>query len=159
MLQWSKFRPQSEPAPGASPELGSNPFLNCSFVITPIIFLACLLGRKYGFQSFIWVILSLWCFIYSSVFHSSNDCLIVSGYCGESTKSQSWRFGQKEILGSLRLDRWPILFPYPKKNTLKTRRCTLFLCQQHNSPNQFNNGIIVSGNTVLQVGLRNKCGY
>lgn len=44
--------------------------------------------------------------------------LNVLGHRGESTKGEDWGSGQKEILGSLRFDCWPILLSHSKGKLL-----------------------------------------
>merc|ERR1712210_95454 len=39
-----------------------------------------------------------------------------SSHCREVTKGQNWRFGQKEVPGSLRSHSWAVLLPHKEEN-------------------------------------------
>lgn len=81
-------------------------------------------------------------FFSNSVFLLPLSC---TGDCREGAKSKHWRFGQKEVLGTVRLDRWPILFPDPQTYSSASRGCPVLFRQQRDTANVRHNGFPLPG--------------
>merc|ERR1712243_336245 len=61
------------------------------------------------------------------------------------TKGQNWRFGQKEVPGSLRSHSRTVLLPHKEENQPGARGRPLLLCQQRHPPHLCHHGFLVPG--------------
>merc|ERR1712072_790123 len=58
---------------------------------------------------------------------------------------QNWRFGQKEVPGSLRSHSWTVLLPHQEENQPETGRRALLLREQRDPTHLRHHGLLVPG--------------